>query len=102
MAQPATEIRHDDEESVVPPVEQRSGPIPEEQTAFEFLERGARPEAVAIRQWMGTWFRYFPAEHRELLKRRLRLKGFAEFMSAYVGQTPLDRANRDGFLFPAG
>lgn len=65
------------------PVEQRPGPIPEEETAFEFLERGARPEAVAIRQWMETWFRYFPAEHRELLKRRLRLKGFAEFMSAY-------------------
>ena len=50
---------------------------------FEFLERGACPEAVAIRRWMDAWFRKFPAEHREPLKRRLVLKAPGEFMSAY-------------------
>lgn len=58
-------------------MEQRLGPPTEPETVFGFLERGARPEALANRSWMETWFRDFPGEHRDLLKRRLQLKGLA-------------------------
>lgn len=64
-------------------VEQRSGPIAEQETVFDFLERGASPEAVAIRRWMEAWFRDFPSEHRDLLKPRLRSKDLRDFVSAY-------------------
>ena len=50
---------------------------------FEFLERGARKEAVAIRHWMQDWFAAYPEDHREELRRRLQLKSFREFMAAH-------------------
>ena len=64
-------------------VEQRQGFESQDESAFEFLERGGRPEVVEIRRWMERGFRAFPIDHRKQLKRRLQLKDFGEFMGAY-------------------
>ena len=64
-------------------IEQRRGPGSANETPFEFLERGARTEAVAIRLWMQKWFTAYPEDHREEFRRRLQLKSFREFMAAY-------------------
>ena len=65
------------------PVAQRQGPITKGETTFQFLQRGGREEAVAIRQWMEEWFQGFPPGQKNNLKNRLQLKEFEEFMSAY-------------------
>ena len=68
------------------PVAQRFGPCAQNETTFQFLERGGRPEAVDIRQWMEKWFREFP-DNREgkknELKSKLKSKSFKQFMGAY-------------------
>lgn len=63
--------------------EQRSEPIPGKETKFGLLERSACPEDAEIRRWMESWFRQFPVDHREPLRRRLQSKDPREFMSAY-------------------
>ena len=64
------------------PVDQCKGPAGTEESAFEFLERGGREEAIEIRQWMEEWFREFPYERKENLKRRLRSNNYGEFLGA--------------------
>ena len=65
------------------PVTQWDGATTTGETTFQFLERGGRHEAVAIRQWMEDWFRVFPLDHRNELKLRLQSKDFGKFMGAY-------------------
>ena len=79
--EPAKTVRMTDQ--LFQPVEQRLGPGSANETTFEFLERGARKEAVAIRHWMQDWFAAYPEDHREELRRRLQLKSFREFMAAH-------------------
>ena len=64
-------------------IPQSQGAITNGETTFEFLQRGGRPEAIAIRQWIENWFREYPDDHGEDLRKRLQSKKFAEFMSAY-------------------
>ena len=53
------------------------------ETTFEFIERGGRPEGVAIRPWFEKWYRIYPNGHRETWKTRLKSKHYREFMGAY-------------------
>ena len=64
-------------------VPQSQGVVADGETTFEFLQRGGRREAVEIREWMETWFRQYPENHAEELRKRLQSKHFAEFMGAY-------------------
>ena len=66
-----------------PRVEQRPGPATNNETAFDFLARGGRPESIKIRQYMEKWFQTYPVDHRSELKTRLQLKDFREFIGAY-------------------
>ena len=70
-------------DSLFKPVPQWQGPTMNDETTFEFLERGGRTAAIGIRQWIETWFREYPEEHGEELRRRLQSKDFATFMGAY-------------------
>jgi hypothetical protein len=70
-------------ESLFQTVPQSRGAITKRETTFEFLQRGGRPEAVDIRQWIETWFREYPKDHRAELRKRLQSKDFASFMGAY-------------------
>ena len=65
------------------PVDQREGAILVGETTFEFIQRGARPEAVAVRGHLESWFRAIPLERRASLKKRLQEKDFHSFMSVY-------------------
>ena len=64
-------------------VKQRPGPTTDHETTLDFLARGGRPEAVAIRQWMEKWFQRYPVDHREELKNRLQSQDVGQFMGAY-------------------
>ena len=64
-------------------VPQSQGAIVSGETTFEFLQRGGRPEAIEICQWIENWFREYPDDHGEELRKRLQSKKFAEFMSSY-------------------
>ena len=65
------------------PVPQRLGRARGAETAFQFLERGARKKAIPIRDWMGHSFRALPTGAKPRLKHRLQSSRFAEFLSAY-------------------
>lgn len=64
-------------------VAQLQGAAVNGETAFEFLQRGGRTEAIEIRQWIETWFREYPEDHGDELSKRLQSKNFAETMGAY-------------------
>ena len=66
-----------------PFVKQSPGPTTDHESAFDFLARGERPEAVAIREWMEKWFQRYSVDHREELKNRLQSQDFGQFMGAY-------------------
>ena len=63
--------------------QQRQEPRDKNETTLEFLTRDKRPEAAAIQQWMESWIRRFPVDHRAELKNRLNSLDFETFMSAY-------------------
>ncbi len=65
------------------PVEQRAGEGGAGESTFDFLRRGARPEATEIRKNLESWFQAIPCEHRKGLERRLQDKNFCNFMGAY-------------------
>ncbi len=64
-------------------VPQSLGATTNGETTFEFLQRGGQTEAIEIHQWIEDWFREYPDDHGEELRKRLQSKKFAEFMSAY-------------------
>ena len=64
-------------------VRQWQGPTTMGETTFEFLQRGGRTDAIEIRRWMEKWFRKFPEEHKEELRKRLQSRNFDQFMGAY-------------------
>ena len=64
------------------PAPQRRGPAEGPETAFQFLERGARRKAIPIRDWMEHTFRTLPTEAKPRLKHRLQSSKSAEFLSA--------------------
>ena len=70
-------------ESLFKATPQSQGAIVIGETIFEFLQRGARTEAIEIRQWIEDWFRAYPEDHGEELSKRLQSKNFAKFMGAY-------------------
>lgn len=65
------------------PVEQREGKGELGETPFEFLQRGGRKEAIAIRRWMEEWFQTFPSNQKSHLKSRLKSKELQNFAGAY-------------------
>ena len=62
---------------------EQQGGLSEYESTFEFLQRGGRPEAVAIRQWMERAFRCVAADRQHQLRQRLRDSAFPGFKSAY-------------------
>lgn len=76
-------IQTNDDVPLFRSVTQRKGPAEDDETTFEFLERGGRGQAIPIRDWMEHWFQVFPADARSRLKPRLQSSRFAEFLSAY-------------------
>ena len=64
-------------------VPQSLGATTNGETTFEFLQRGGRTEAIEIRQWIEDWFREYPDNDREELRKRLQSKKFTKFMGAY-------------------
>lgn len=70
-------------ETLFKAVPQSQGAIVDGETTFEFLQRGGRPEAIEIREWMEARFREYPEDHGKELRKRLQLRGFAKFMGAY-------------------
>jgi len=59
------------------------GPRSEQESAYEYLNRSARPEAEWLRNLLEIWFTRFPEESREELAKRFRSRDDREHLSAF-------------------
>ena len=60
----------------------RIGPAAKAESAFSFLEREGRKEAIPLKEGMERWFSYVPKEEQLHLRKSLKAKQFPTFMSA--------------------
>ena len=60
----------------------RTGPAGKTESAFSFLQREGRKEAIPLKEGMERWFSYVPKEEQLHLRKSLKAKQFSTFMSA--------------------
>ena len=69
-------------EPLFKPVDQFGGPPQERESIFEFLQRRGDKETTEIRQWIEKWYKEYPCDKKEVLKRRLQSKLYRQFVEA--------------------